>query len=682
MPRSITVVCCLLALSAACRAQTGSDVSNMRTVLDRYRTILIRDNTPSSADVRKDLNGLRADGTWADIDYACEQRSGWNTVRHLSRLRNMSFALVSGDSKLHDDPRLLDAINSAVDHWLEKRYRNPNWWWNEIGVPRTMRDITILLGRRIDEDRRQGMIEVVGQHRMRGTGANLMWSAELALHHGCLSGETGTVSDAVASIVNEIKIGDAEGIQNDFSFYQHNSRLQAFHYGRSYLDVVCKLGWQVRGTPWAFPEDKLAIVSDYIIEGLQWMCRGVYTVPGTMDRQAARLNSMRSADIRSLLELWRDVHPQRRSDINAFLERQEGKGAPLVGFRHFPASDFTAYHRPGFSMFVKTISDRTLPTESINDENLKGRHLHSGDGYLLMDGMEYHNLQPVWNWEMLPGVTLAEGAPSLKRQAFVGGVGNGESGLSVMDYRRIGDDEGRNSPELSVRKLWAFHGDTVVCLMGGWTCRGLMGGVHTTLDQCRLNGPVLVGTNDKPVEELAAGEHRRNDVRWVLHNGVGYIPLEPATLALKLGPVTGSWSSINRQYSDDPVTEPVFLAAVIHGSDPLTTGFAIAPGTDRRRINDLARNPVWRVIRNDAGCQSLSLDGGIWMAALYTPGERVADGEMSLGADKPCIALWTERELWLSDPTNGGCIVSVDWNGSKYSFALPPEGKIEHIERQ
>ncbi|MBN1293585.1 MAG: chondroitin AC lyase, partial [Candidatus Latescibacteria bacterium] len=632
--------------------------------------------------IRKYIDTLLPDGTWQDIDYADEQRSGWKTVEHLGHLKEMSFAYANPKSSLYNDENLLKSIYRGLDHWLAKRYQNSNWWWNEIGVPRAMRDIEVLLNNHLDEQRRNGVIEVIGQYRLNGTGANLMWAAELALHHGCLTENSVQVTEAVRRIVAEINVGAPEGIQDDNSYFQHSSRLQVFHYGKAYLDVVCKLAWQLRDTPWALPDEKREIVSDYIVEGVQWMCRGTYTVPGTMDRMVSRKNSLQAADMRPLMRLWREVDPRHKDEIDAFLNRQESKGMQLTGFRHYPRSDFTVYHRPGFSFFVKTISNRTLATEAINNENLKGQNLHSGDHYLLRDGDEYNNLQPVWNWEFLPGVTLAEGAPSLERRSFVGGIGNGTSGLCAMDYSRITKEKPQDSSELSVRKLWAFHNDIIICLLSGWNCKELTGNPYTALDQCRQKGPVWVGTHGGNVEELHSGKYRHEHVEWIYHNGIAYAPLKPVDVTLQLGPATGSWHSINWQYGEENVTEPVFLATLNHKAEPSSSGFVIAPGTNRWEIQNLLSDSVWQVVRNDAECQCLKFDDGLCMAAFYSPGAVEPDSLLKLSVNKSCLALWTNRELWVCDPTNVGCVITATWRETEYSVELPPGGQAKAISIQ
>ena len=126
--------------------------------------------------------------------------------------------------------------------------------------------------------------------------------------------------------------------------------------------------------------------------------------------------------------------------------------------------DWSGEHR---SVFLKTISSRTHATESINRENLKGvPYLNCGDHYIVRDGREYSMLQPVWQWKYLPGITLLHKRSRQRLQSFVGGIGNGQSGLSVIDYVRIS----KGNKVLAVRKAWFFYKNIVICLMGGTGC--------------------------------------------------------------------------------------------------------------------------------------------------------------------------------------------------------------------
>ena len=76
--------------------------------------------------------------THPEIDYQDKSRSGWSTSRHLSNVLLLARAYRAPQSELCGDPELRAAVLSSLDHWLENDYRNPNWWWNVIGTPRTL----------------------------------------------------------------------------------------------------------------------------------------------------------------------------------------------------------------------------------------------------------------------------------------------------------------------------------------------------------------------------------------------------------------------------------------------------------------------------------------------------------------------------------------------------------------
>ncbi len=664
----------LAGLMAATPAQS-EETAAMQQVLERYRRILLQDRLPDTEEAAKHAAALGEDGTWPDLDYRDASRSGWHPGKHMGRVRAMALVSASGGVEPAAAADLAGAVDRALDHWLEKRYQAPNWWWNQIGVPRAMRDIVVLLGDRLSGPRRLAAIEVIGQHEVRGTGANLVWSTELAMHQACLQGDAASVARAAQRIWEEIEVGDAEGIQKDWSFYQHGARLQAFHYGRAYVDVVCKTAWQLQPTPWRIPAAKRDVVSNYILEGLQWMCRGVHTVPGTMDRQVSRQGSLRAADLRRLLPLWAEVHPARRAEVEVFLARQDGRGSPLVGYRHFPDADFTAFHHPAASIFLKLVSSRTLLSESINSENLKGvPYLGCGDHYVVSDGAEYGDLQPVWDWRRLPGLTLPDAPTEQQRQPYVGGLGDGRSGLTAMDHVRTGKDS-----ELAVRKMWAFHGDAAVCLIGGWRTDGPVGAAATSVEQRRLRGPVRLAAGGEALS-LDAPDGTSREAAWVLHDGVGYLPLGGGRLRVRVERASGSWHAINDQYENETVRESVVSIWLEHAKEPAAGGFAIVLDVDADRLAKLAERPAWRVLRNDRDVQHIRFDDSLEMAAFYAAGSASADGgDAGLRVDRPCLAMWSDESLWLCDPTHAGGRVRIATPGDSREVDLPVGGRTVRI---
>ena len=656
------ILCCLC---ASVKAETKAP-DPTSAILSRYSAMLVEGKVKDAETVRGHMTALKKDGSWPDVNYKGKDRSDWEPFYHMFRTLDIAKAYAKKGHPLHGNKELLGKILLAMDHWLTNGYKCPNSWYNTNATPKWMGDIAALINDDLTGDRRKAAIEIVGIHQRLGrrrwsTGANLMDVAQTAIVNACLTGDTALLTEAARRVAGEMKVSTGEGIKDDWSFHQHGASAQ-LGYGTVYLWGVSQVGTLLRGTPYEIPKEKRAIVSQYILNGVQWMIRGPYQAPSVQDRQVSRPGCLGpSGGVRGqrkpggfvgVAEKWMAVDPDNAAALKEFVARQNGKAAPLVGFKHFYRSDISAYHRPGFSLFIRTRSPRVKGTEGINRENLKGRpYLHTGDHYILMDTSEYTDMPPVWDWTRLPGLTMYEGIGRIQPQPFVGGVGNGTSGLTA-----------------------------IVCLLGGWQEADGKKDLRTTLDQCALKEPVQINVGGKTTS-LKPGTHQLQDVRWVLHNEVGYVPLSPSAMSLQLGEVEGSWRSIDAAQSDATVKANVFLCDLLHGESPKAGGFILAPGSTAKTLDRLTKEPPCVVIRNDRDVQCIRFADGTFMAAFYAPGEVELDGKLILSVDEPCLALWSGEELRLCDPTNPqqGVPVKVMWRGKTHSTTLPAGGKVLHL---
>lgn len=611
------------------------------SILARYKRHLY--NTATPGDIPALAASYNPDTQWPDIVYSDAQRANWQLLKHLERIRDIALAWSRPSSPYYHDPALWRVITGGLDHWIKKRYWNSNWWHNEIGVPGHMRDIIVLLRDRLDSTRLRQCLEIMGQYRLqkKGAGANLIWSADLGLHYGAITGDRVLVKKCAELITGEIEITKGDGIQPDYSFHQHGARLQMYQYGAAFLENNVLLAWELRGTPWAFAPEKIKLLSNFVIQGWQWMARGLNTVPGTMDRSVSRMGALRNADMRKLVPYLCSIYPQQAKAFLAIGDRQNGKGKPLEGFRYYPYSDFAVYQNASFSFFLKTISDRTLPSESINSENLKGKLLNSGDAYMIKNGTEYFNLMPVWDWARLPGVTAFEGAETINRRAFTGSITNDTSGLTVMDYVM----DGAGAQSLTARKCWVCHNGMVVCLIAGMQMQHEGAEAFTALDQCRWQGDVTV---NRPGNILRAGLHTIDSAKWICHNGIAYIFLKPSLVEIRLGAVTGSWNAINTSQSATPVTEKVFLPVLQHKAnhEDEHTGYVMASCATAAQAQMLARKPLWQVLRNDRNCQAVRFNDGTVFCAFYTKGNLIVSKTKTLSAGKATLMLLSGGRLY------------------------------------
>lgn len=654
----------------------ADQMAGMARLIERSRTRLLRE-TPASLDVCRQLaESLQPDGRWPDIDYSGHRIHGAaGSFEHLKRVRALCLRqAVQGD----DFPAAIDA---ALAVWIETRPQSRNWFHNEINSPRDMRDIVVLRGQELGS-LYEGAMSFLRQYRVCGTGANLIWSADVALHDAALCRNREFVAEMVRRISEEIKIGDPEGIQEDFSFFQHGLRLQQLSYGFGFLTTATQAAWVLMDTPWQLPMEKVRVLSRMILEASRWMLRGGCTVPATMDRMGMRQGNLRGrTDLRPSAALLAELDAELAPSLQEISTRWDGP--PVIGHRHFPVADITIYHRPAFSLFLKTLSDRTERTESINGENLYGNAmLGNGDAYLITDGREYEDFPPLWDWNLLPGTTYVPQCRERVRRPFVGGVSDGQSGLTVMDYQM-------GSPRLGMkgRKFWAAHGDHIVCLIGGVSIPGnddealLLKrethpyGLYTALEQCRLRGSVTFGVEKsapRTLEQPLPGEV--SGVRWIHHASFAYLLMQPSRVEFRVGKVRGSWRKISESESSDEIHDQRFMPVIRHGRESL--GYILSYAPDASAASAMAAQLPAEILRNDDVAQAVRFADGTIMAAFYRASVIRGQKADLISVDRPCILLVRDDLITVSDPTHQGGNVSLSLHASPpRSVSLPAGGR-------
>lgn len=631
--------------------------------LKRYKDFLFM--TDSSFGSIKNIPPINKEGRWSDIDYTDDQPGGWQLGTHMRRIKTMALGWSAEKASDYHSTEILQTISLALNDWFKHRYKSKNWWHNEIGIPQLMRDIIILMRDSLDKQQVEQCLQILRQHKVKGTGANLVWSADLGMHYGALTNDTVLMRRCRDTILTVIKISVEEGVQPDFSFHQHGKRLQMYHYGGAFLLDDVRLAWQLSGLPLAFPPEKIQVLTDFVLKGWQWMARGINTVPGTIDRAASRRNALHSADIRKIIPLMYEVQPDSINAFKKMLEIQKGNDA-LVGYRYYPYSNFTSFQQQQYSFFLKTNSTRTLLTESINEENLKGDLLNSGDAYFISDGTEYYNLMPFWDWDRLPGITnfISQGKNEILSQSFVGNASNGKSGMSVMDYALK-----NNEQSLRAKKFWASWKNITVALIAGLETSHLSAPAFTVLDQSRWQGKVTVDQKNNLLKE---GQHTFSSLRWIHHRNFAYIPLEKDSITIDVKNVNARWYDINHSESSATIQDKIFLPSIIHRN--ASTGYVVAYAPSVRKASQIVKKKSWKVLRNDSICQAVSFGDGTLMAAIYKEEKLSLTPTLSIIVSQPCLVLMEGEKVFVSDPQHEGGKLVLMINNKEWTVDLPDDG--------
>lgn len=575
---------------------------------------------------RKYAAALEADGSWADINYNDAARSVWANSDHLNRLLVMAKAARVARNSGHPDVALESKVLLALKWWTDHDYRNPNWWWNEIGVPELTGEIGSLLGPELPDDARARIVTMMKRSDWRKwTGANLTWGVGIEIVRGCLENDPAPVAEAYQRMYEEIKIVSQpeEGIEQDYSFHQHRVQLYNGGYGLDFANDVGRfvsLSW---GTRFQISADRMKLFSAYLLDGEQWMIRGntfdyaaigrEITRPGKVvvprDKTAGPVTPVGPAySLGNVMAMLAAEPTPRQKELETFAARLQGKAGAVefTGNKQFWCSDFMTQRRAGYYTSVKMLSNRMLNSELVNSEGKKSVHMSDGANYLYLTGDEYRDIFAVWDWTKIPGTTAIQGTLDTGEKnaigargttAFDGGVSDGEYGMAAMDLAR---------GNLVAKKAWFFFDSSYVALGAGITLKNdLEHAVATDVNQPLLKGDVLTSEAKGPVgagTQTFTPSHRA----WVYHDHVGYIFAPDMKINVSAGPRTGAWSDIGTGPSA-PVTEPVFNLWIDHGIRPQggSYEYIVVPGTTAAEVAKLAALPDVAVLANSESIQAV-----------------------------------------------------------------------------
>lgn len=629
------------------------------------------------------------EGYWHDVNYQQVEKPGWSPKDHLERL-----VILAATYNENPDPELGTAISNALIYWLEADPQSWNWWWHDIGIPKRIGYSAVMAKEALSEALSKRVAEYLpsvpnyspnNPNSPIPKAANRTDIALAVLNHGILADDAEMVGKAIADIEDTIGVSTEAGVQHDYSFHQHGPQLYTSGYGPVWFDSAAKWANFVEGLPWAFGQDKIDVLVDYMLDGQRWSKRHGQWDYNTMSRGISRTknteftpNNTDALPENTALDIVAGWAPERAEEAEAF-KRHEfgGEGSGLNGFKHFWRSDYSVKAADGHMFSIGMNSQRVEPAEAGNGENLKGFWLSFGSTFLLQRGNEYHNIFPVWDWKLVPGVTapeyVAQGADwgRIMQQdvSFVGGVTNDRYGVSVMDmditirhsqtahstkpdFYEFGEGKGRTQ----AKKAWFSFADEVVALGAGINSTHYEP-VNTSVNQVLLNGDVTVDG-----QVVQKGSRLVTDAKWVHHDNVGYVFPDSWKGTVSNQTQTGTWKSIRRTSSAEEVSKDVFTLSMTHGSQPNEAKYhyVIAPGKSAEQTAEYAKVLPVEVLQNNKQVQAVShSELNVTGIVFHEAGSIKLGGDVMITVNLPSVVLLDESG---KQPT-----VSVSTPGAEYA---------------
>ena len=664
--------------------------------LETIRTRVITDLMASRVDdarVKELMATLLPDGTWPDINYTDFSMLGFDHSRHLSNLTLMCRAYKKTGSTLKGSRVLKNAINLALNHWLEKNYIADNWYNNELATPSAITSILLMMDKDLAPAQIEKAIPIAGRAHKDAGGARQSGDrvavvgiqAKMALY---------TRDEATFEMVAKIIEGEMKqvpfierGMQYDFSLHHRADKVDnTLAYGGTFIGAFSEWAVLMHHTKYQMSEAALRLMVDYYLDGYcKRMVYGVYNDPGARNRDLAYVtygSSGGGGRSGGLMERLIAVTDHRKDEMQEIIELRKGERAkPTLSFaRFFWTSEYFSFQRPGFFTSVRMMSRRNANTE----QPYGGAgilHHHRGDGmnYISVTGTEYDRLAPVYDWQKIPGTTVLQ-KPELPGESEIQKIGMMDFAGGVTDglYGAVGYDFIGSHDPIRVRKSWFFFDEEYVCLGadlwyqfrkdGGWS---VPGPIVTTLNQSHLRGDVVVHSGG--TEQIQAkGERQLENVGWVYHDRVGYIFPRPMSVNLSNQAATGSWYRVNISNSSprDEISMDVFKLWIRHGSprvDGLSFQYIVMPGADKEQVAAAAQKPKVEILSNTADMQAVwHKELNICQIVAYKNGTLQLPNGFQLVMDSPGLYMLKfvnqGFELSVADPlrNQGKMLVSIN----------------------
>ncbi len=635
------------------------------------------------------VTAQNSNGSWSGLQYG-NQTSISTSDNHVYRLWHLAAACSKSGHLRYNSATYKDALKKGLQYWYSSNTSDKNWWFNKIYFPQKLGEILIFLrefdgfipqttATGIDEPEILSLFKptAINSITSHGTGAN---AVDIGLHY-VYRGLLTENSSLLEGTRDKLETVLADNIKGDLVYQDHGPQIMISSYGWVFCNGLIKLATYMAGSPAAFniENGNFNKVLRFIRETQISSARGNTWDFGIGGRSVSRKNGL-NASMNYLEELAEFIDPDNAAVYNSAIGRLKGGKAASYSVRefnkHYWASDYTQHARSGYLLTVRNTSTRTVEAETGNGENLKANYFSYGATNILIDGDEYKDIRPYWDWAMIPGTTYPHFTSFPNRTnwgfnygktSFVGGVSNGQYGASTLDM----DEEG-----IKAKKSWFFFEKEMVCLGSGINYLGSTN-VRTTINQTKLStGSYIneVGSANEVSQALSGSTYANTNLNYLRNGKVAYFFPQQGNIKYTMKSQSGSWASINSA-SGSTATQSGYVLSLWfdHGVVPVNASYSyiVVPGIDSKTKAENYNMNAIEIVENTSKIQAVYHNELNILEAIFYEAGAVNFKDKTITVNKPCALLLTNNtELTISSPGQDQTSVSVTLMANEKSETL------------
>ena len=237
---------------------------------------------------------------------------------------------------------------------------------------------------------------------------------------------------------------------------------------------------------------------------------------------------------------------------------------------------------------------------------------------------------------------------------FVGGVSDGENGIAVLDYNRLG---------LSAKKSWFMFENKIVCLGAGINSQAGLP-VTTSVNQSYLNGDPEIEIykdlkKDWPKDRTA--------FKWILHDYIGYYFPKPQILNIHTSEVKGKWTDVTILLSEETIAADIFKLYFEHGINPKNDSYEyiLIPNATKSDLVKMENELSFEIINSTNTQEVINSDKTMAGIVFYKAGKSATFEGIEV--DQPCLVILKKQndglQVSVADPTQKLSEINLIING-------------------
>jgi hyaluronate lyase len=630
-------------------SKSANDYEKIRVKWGEFLTGVTSEDDLSSSEVQKVIqtNEKNGEKSYTQInkeknkayflDEKEDMKSGIQILNSYNAIKNIANGYATRGTKFYKNEEVKNQIIAGMDWLYDNAYHEGlpeigNWWHWELGIPKAVNDILILMNgdipkEKVDKylgatkffqpDARYSGAGATASYsstpdKRVSTGANRTDTAMISFLRGVLLEDKVEVKNALEAVT---EVGEyatkGDGFYKDGSFIQHNNVAYNGTYASVLFNGLGGILYLVKDTEFEIKSKKLNNIYEAILNGYGYL----FINGGINDSVSGRaISRNKTSDlsrgrdvINSLAMLSEGASEEYRvrlqelikttiSSNNSFnilemsgnrtilgilrdiVEDKNIKTRNIVGNKMFHSMDRAiSKNKNGGAVALSMHSSRIVNFETMNGENLKGWFTGDGMTYIYgNDSSAYTEFWPTVDMYHLPGVTNSlkvRGDRSGERRVITtpkAWVGGVNNGEIF-----VGMDMLSWNKALKVKKSYLFTEDGVVAVYGD-SLSSNEGEIHTTIDNRILkNGKLMV--NGKEITESTVIENPKETTIMFVGNyseeTIGYRIIDAPKVEIRFEERKGNWKSIGGTDSKEIVKKYVTIY-INHGKNPKDQKFS------------------------------------------------------------------------------------------------------------